>query len=188
MFFIPDGGDNFSDISIKINVHNIQNALSHIEKTWRQFLPEFPYQCEFVDERFGQLYEAEQWQGRLFTIFSGIAIFITCLGLFGLAAFATAQRVREIGIRKVLGEIATSIVVMIAKDFLWLVLIAAVIAVPVAWYAMSNWLENFAYRINLPWWMLAVAGIVALLVGLGTVSFQAVRAALANPVNSLRSE
>ena len=124
----------------------------------------------------------------MFTIFSGIAIFIACLGLFGLAAFATSQRVKEIGVRKVLGASVGNIVTLISKDFLWLVLIAAVIAVPVAWYAMSTWLEDFAYRINLPWWMFALAGFIALLVALGTVSFQAVRAAVANPVKSLRSE
>lgn len=189
VFFIPQsGGFSYSDISIKIDGNNIQNALSAIEKTWQQFLPDFPYQYTFVDESFGQLYEAEQRQGRLFTIFSGIAIFIACLGLFGLAAFATAQRVREIGIRKVLGASVGNIVTLISKDFLWLVLIAAVIAVPVAWYAMSNWLSDFAYRINLPWWMFVVAGIVALLVALGTVSMQAIRAAITNPVESLRSE
>lgn len=189
VFFIPSKGRfSYSDISIKIDGNHIQNALSSIEKTWQQFLPDFPYQYTFVDESFGKLYEAEQKQGRLFTIFSGIAIFIACLGLFGLAAFATAQRVREIGIRKVLGASVGSIVTLISKDFLWLVLIAAVIAVPVAWYAMSSWLEDFAYRIHLPWWMFALAGIVALLVALGTVSVQAVRAAVVNPVKSLRSE
>ncbi len=188
VFFIPDGGNSYSNISIKVDGKNVQNALSHIQKTWQQFLPEFPYQYNFVDERFGQLYETEQRQGRLFTIFSGIAIFIACLGLFGLAAFATSQRVKEIGVRKVLGASVGNIVTLISKDFLWLVLIAAVIAVPVAWYAMSTWLEDFAYRINLPWWMFALAGFIALLVALGTVSFQAVRAAVANPVKSLRSE
>ncbi len=190
VFFIPQSGSRFtySDISIKIDGNNIQNALNSIEKNWQQFLPDFPYQYTFVDESFGQLYEAEQRQGRLFTIFSGIAIFIACLGLFGLAAFATSQRVKEIGIRKVLGASVGSIVALISKDFVLLVLIAAVIAVPVAWYAMSNWLADFAYRIHLPWWMFAVAGLIALLVALGTVSMQAVRAAVSNPVNSLRSE
>jgi putative ABC transport system permease protein len=188
VFFIPDGGGNFSNISIKVDGNQVQNALSQVEKTWGQFVPDFPYQYTFVDESFGELYEAEQRQGRLFTIFSGIAIFIACLGLFGLAAFATSQRVKEIGVRKVLGASVGNIVTLISKDFVWLVLIAAVIAVPVAWYAMRSWLEDFAYRINLPWWMFALAGFLALLVALGTVSFQAVRAAVANPVNSLRSE
>ncbi|MFN7119488.1 MAG: ABC transporter permease, partial [Saprospiraceae bacterium] len=188
VFFMPDGGNNFTDISIKIDGNHIPTALGHIEKIWQQFLPDFPYQYTFVDESFGQLYEAEQRQGRLFTIFSGIAIFIACLGLFGLAAFATSQRVKEIGIRKVLGASVGNIVALISKDFVWLVLIAAVIAVPVAWYAMSNWLADFAYRIALPWWMFALAGFLALLVALGTVSAQAVRAAVSNPVKSLRSE
>jgi putative ABC transport system permease protein len=188
VFFIPRNRTNFSNVSIKISGNNIQSTLSHIEKTWQQFQSGFPYQYTFLDESFGQLYEAEQRQGRLFTIFSGIAIFIACLGLFGLAAFATSQRVKEIGVRKVLGASVGNIVTLISKDFVWLVLIAAVIAVPVAWYAMSSWLEDFAYRINLPWWMFALAGFLALLVALGTVSFQAVRAAVANPVNSLRSE
>lgn len=188
VFFIPRNRSNFNNISIKISGNNIQHTLSHVEKTWQQFLQQFPYQYTFLDEDFGQLYEAEQRQGRLFTIFSGIAIFIACLGLFGLAAFATSQRVKEIGVRKVLGASVGNIVTLISKDFLWLVLIAAVIAVPVAWYAMSTWLEDFAYRINLPWWMFALAGFIALLVALGTVSFQAVRAAVVNPVKSLRSE
>jgi putative ABC transport system permease protein len=188
VFYMPTGGNNFTHISLKLSGNNIPTALSHVEKIWRQFIPDFPYQYTFVDESFGQLYEAEQRQGRLFTLFSGVAIFIASLGLFGLAAFATAQRVKEIGIRKVLGASVGNIVTLISKDFVWLVLIASVIAVPVAWYAMSNWLEDFAYRIQLPWWMFALAVSLALAIALLTVSFQAVRAAVANPVESLKTE
>jgi putative ABC transport system permease protein len=124
----------------------------------------------------------------LFTIFACLAIFIACLGLFGLSAFAISQRIKEIGIRKVLGANIRTIVSLLSKDFLVLVAISALIAFPVAWYAMSKWLQDFAYRISMPWWIFIMAGIVAALIALVTISFQAVKAAVANPVKSLRTE
>ncbi|HKG67283.1 MAG TPA: ABC transporter permease [Segetibacter sp.] len=182
---IPDG---YSRISIKISGNNISTALAHIEDTWKKFLPEIPYDYSFLDDQFAELYKAEQQQGSIFTIFSFIAIFIACLGLFGLSAFTITQRIKEIGIRKVLGASVGNIVQLISKDFLLLVLIASVIAFPIAWYAMHNWLEDFAYRINIPWWLFIAAGILAGLIAFATISIQAVKAAVSNPVKSLRSE
>ena len=153
-----------------------------------KFLPETPYEYKFLDEDFGKLYESEQRQGSIFTIFACIAIFIACLGLFGLSAFSITQRIKEIGIRKVLGADVTTIVSLLSKDFLKLVAIAALIAFPVAWYAMDQWLQDFAYRSSIPWWIFVVAGIIAAAVALLTISFQAIKAAVANPVKSLRTE
>lgn len=184
----PPSFSYYNNLSVKFSGNNIPASLAHLEKTWKKFLPEIPYQYSFLDERFNTLYESEQKQGTLFTVFACIAIFIACLGLFGLSAFAITQRVKEIGVRKVLGASVGSIVSLLSKDFLMLVLVAAVIAFPVAWFAMYNWLEDFAYRISMPFWIFIVAAVAALLVALLTVSFQAIKAALSNPVRSLRTE
>jgi putative ABC transport system permease protein len=168
--------------------NNIPAALGHVEKTWKKYLPETPFQFTFLDDNYAKLYQAEQRQGTIFTIFACIAIFIACLGLFGLSAFAISQRVKEIGIRKVLGAGTGTIVSLLSKDFLKLVAIAAVIAFPIAWYAMHQWLQDFAYRIGIPWWIFLVAGIIAAAVAFGTISIQAVKAAWANPVKNLRTE
>jgi putative ABC transport system permease protein len=178
----------FNSFSLKASGNNMASTLATIEKTWRKYLPEIPYQYTFLDENFANLYESEQRQGTIFTAFACIAIFIACLGLFGLSAFSISQRVKEIGVRIVLGAKVNSIVTLLSRDFLKLVMIAAIIAFPVAWYAMTHWLEDFAYRVNIHWWVFGLAAILALLVALATVSFHAIRAALANPVNSLRSE
>lgn len=175
-------------ISVKISGNNITAALSHIEKTWKKFLPETPYEFTFMDENFARLYQAEERQRTIFTIFACIAIFIACLGLFGLSAFAITQRVKEIGIRKVLGADISSIVTLLSKDFLKLVVISAIIAFPVAWWFMHQWLQDFAYRITMPWWIFLVAGVLAAIIALVTISFQAIKAAIANPVKSLRTE
>lgn len=188
VFFMPTGTDNYGDLSIKISGNNVPVALAHIEKTWKKFLPETPYDYNFLDSRFKQLYDSENKQSTIFTVFAFIAIFIACLGLLGLSAFAISQRVKEIGIRKVLGATAGNIVGLLSKDFLKLVVIAAVIAFPVAWLVMSKWLEDFAYRIDIPWWIFIIAGIVAAVVAFATISFQALKAANANPVKSLRTE
>jgi len=178
----------FNNVSIKIAGNHIPAAMAHIENTWKKFFPDTPFHSAFLDERFEALYKSEQKQGNIFTVFACIAIFIACLGLFGLSAFAISQRVKEIGVRKVLGASTGSIVGLLSKDFLKLVAVAAIIAFPVAWYAMHNWLQDFAYRINMPWWIFIVAGIIAGAVALATISFQAIKAALSNPVKSLRSE
>ena len=188
VFFTSETADGYRRISIKISGNNIPAALSHIENTWKKFLPETPYDYSFLDERFADLYKAEQQQGSIFTVFSFIAIFIACLGLFGLSAFTITQRIKEIGIRKVLGASTSNIVQLISKDFLLLVFIATLIAFPVAWYAMHTWLQDFAYRINIQWWLFIAAGILATLIAFATISIQAIKAAVANPVKSLRTE
>jgi len=188
VLLVPRSANNYGRISIKISGSDIASALGKIEKTWKKFLPETPYQYNFLDENFTKLYQAEERQKSLFSIFACLAIFIACLGLFGLSAFAISQRVKEIGIRKVLGADVSTIVSLLSKDFLKLVGLAAPFAFLIAWFAMNKWLEDFAYRISIPWWIFLFAGIVAAVVALFTVSFQAVRAALANPVKSLRSE
>ncbi len=178
----------FNSLSIKVAGNNIPGALAAVEKIWKKYLPEMPYEYTFLDDRFEQLYQAEQRQGTIFTVFACIAIFIACLGLFGLSAFSITQRVKEIGVRKVLGANVSSIVTLLSKDFLKLVLVAAIIAFPVAWYAMTHWLRDFAYRISIHWWVFVLAAVLALIVALVTVSFQAIKAAVANPVKSLRTE
>lgn len=188
VLLVPRSQNNYNNISVKISGTNIPAALAHIEKTWRKFLPQVPYQYNFLDENFARLYQSEERQKSIFTVFACIAIFIACLGLFGLSAFAISQRVKEIGIRKVLGANVNTIVALLSKDFLKLVALAAIIAFPIAWYAMDSWLHDFAYRIDVPWWVFALAGIIAAIVAFVTISFQAIKAAIANPVKSLRSE
>jgi putative ABC transport system permease protein len=187
VMFIPKKPGNFGRLSVKIS-GNIPAALAHLENTWKKFSPEIPFEYTFLDQRFERLYESEQRQRSIFTIFACIAIFVACLGLFGLSAFAISQRVKEIGIRKVLGASVNSIVTLLSKDFLKLVGIAAIIAFPVAWYAMSRWLEDFAYRIQIPLWIFFVAGIIAAAVAFFTIGLQAVKAATTNPVKNLRTE
>lgn len=188
MIFKLPNRDGLNRTSIKISGTNPQAAISVVEATWHKYLPETPFDYTFLDERFGKLYQSEQQQSSLFTIFSFIAIFIACLGLFGLSAFTITQRVKEIGVRKVLGASVPQIVGELSRDFLKLVVLAAIIALPVAWYAMNKWLLDFEFRISISWWVLAMAGVVALIVAFVTISFQSVKAALANPVKSLRSE
>lgn len=191
IFIMPAPAPNqsfYNNISIKISGNNIPAALATIKDTWQKMLPEIPYQYTFLDENFSTLYEAEQRQETIFTVFACLAIFIACLGLFGLSAFAISQRVKEIGVRKVLGAKTGSIVSLLSKEFIKLVLIAAVIAFPVAWYAMYKWLQDFAYRISIEWWVFLFAAFTAMFIALFTVSFQAIKAAMANPVKSLRSE
>jgi putative ABC transport system permease protein len=188
VFFLRDDNIGYNRVSIKINGHAVPAALSHVEKVWKKFLPETPFDYSFLDDSYTRLYDAELRQSTIFTVFSFIAIFIACLGLLGLSAFAISQRVKEIGIRKVLGAGVGTIVGLLSKDFLKLVLVAAFIAFPVAWIAMRKWLQDFAYRIPVPWWVFIVAGIVAALVAFATIAFQSIKAANANPVKSLRTE
>jgi len=183
----PNRG-GFGNLSVKLSGDNIKATVNSIEKTWHAFLPEVPFQYTFLDDQFAKLYAAETQQGSLFTIFSFIAIFIACLGLFALSAFIITQRVKEIGIRKVLGASPGEIVRVLSSDFLKLVIIAAVIAIPVAAYAMYQWLQGFAYHINMAWWVFLAAAVLSAFIALATISFQAIKAALANPVKSLRTE
>lgn len=188
ILLLPLSPDFYGRISVKIAGTNIPSAVAQIEASWKKFLPEAPFEYNFLDENFKKLYASEQKQGTIFTAFACIAIFIACLGLFGLSAFAITQRVKEIGIRKVLGAGIGNIVGLLSKDFLKLVIIAAIIAFPIAWYAMDRWLRDFAYRINMSWWIFFAAGIIAALIAFFTISFQAIKAAAANPVKSLRTE
>jgi putative ABC transport system permease protein len=178
----------YGNISIKIDGNNISSAIATVQDTWHKYLPDVPFDYTFLDDKFQKLYNSEQEQGILFTIFSCIAIFIACLGLFGLSAFTITQRVKEIGVRKVLGASVPQIVIELSKDFLKLVLIAAIIALFVSWYYMHEWLSNFAFRIDIQWWVFLFAGVTALIIAFATISFQSIKAALSNPVKSLRSE
>jgi putative ABC transport system permease protein len=190
MIFVmfPPAQAFFGSVSIKIAGNDMRGALAYLEKTWRNIFPDTPFQFSFLDESFDKLYESEQRQGAIFIIFACIAIFIACLGLFGLSAFVITQRFKEIGVRKVLGANISSIVTLLSKDFLKLVFIASVLAFPVSWFAMNNWLRDFAYRIHIQWWVFVLAAFLAGLIAFITVGFQAVRAARMNPVKSLRSE
>ncbi|OUJ71856.1 ABC transporter permease [Hymenobacter crusticola] len=173
-------------VIVKAKGADLPGLLASMKAQWSRFSPEEPFTYSFLDERFTQTYEAERRLGRILYIFAGFTIFVACLGLFGLATFTAEQRTKEIGIRKVLGASVTSIVALLSKDFLKLVLLANVVAWPLAWWAMHTWLQDFAYRITLSWWLFGAVGVVALLIALITVSVQAVRAAKADPVRNLR--
>ena len=181
------GKDN-GNISVRINTSDIPNVLSQIKNKWKAIASSQPFDYSFMDEDFNKLYTGEQRTGEIFITFAILAIVIACLGLFGLVTYASEQRIKEIGIRKVLGANVSNIVTMIAKDFLKLVLIASIIAFPVAWWAMNKWLQDFAYRISIAWWVFALASVIAVLIALITISFQSIKAAIANPVKSLRTE
>jgi ABC-type antimicrobial peptide transport system permease subunit len=150
--------------------------------------PAFPFEYKFVDDQFNEMFASESLIGKLSSVFAALAIIISCLGLFGLAAYTAERRTKEIGVRKVLGASVTSIAGLLSKDFVKLVLIASIVAFPVAWWAMHNWLENYRYRIEISWWIFVAAGTLAILIALITISFQAIRAAVSNPVAALRSE
>ncbi len=173
---------------VKIQPGQTANAIAAVERIWKNYFPGQPINYTFLDEQFEKMYRTEQRAGALFRLFAGIAIFIACLGLFGLATFVATQRTKEIGIRKVLGASVAGITGLLAKDFLWLVVIATMLASPLAWLVMQEWLSSFAYRIGLQWWMFAGAGALAVLIAGCTIGIQSIRAARANPVNSLRSE
>jgi putative ABC transport system permease protein len=174
--------------TLKIEAKNVPATISAIQSRWRALAPERPFNYVFVDETFNKQYASEVTFGNLFVNFAVLAIFISCLGLLGLASYSTIQRTREIGIRKVLGASVSGIVNMLSQEFLILVLISALIAFPLAWFTMHNWLQDFAYRITISWWIFVFAGVLALVIAFTTVSFQAIKAALTNPVKSLRSE
>ncbi len=180
------GVDNL--ITVRMNPNAFQTTLSSIENLWMQFQPDLPFRYAFLDREWADLYDREMTARKVFSTFSILAIFIACLGLLALAAFTAEQRVKEIGIRKVLGASSLGIVQLLSKDFLKLVIVAIIIASPIAWYAMRNWLQDFAYRVSIEWWIFVFAGLISILIAFLTVSFQSIRAARANPVESLRSE
>jgi ABC-type antimicrobial peptide transport system permease subunit len=178
----------WGNVIIRTEKGKTKQAISSMEKVFKQFNPGFPFKYYFTDDEISKNYKAEHTVSKLSRYFAFLAIFISCMGLFGLVMFTTEQRTKEIGIRKVLGASVPGIVQMLSKDFLKLVFIAAVIAFPVAWWAMHKWLADFAYRIDIGWWVFVVAGIAAALIALVTISFQAIKAAITNPVKSLRTE
>lgn len=167
---------------------NMQRNLGVMKKVFQQVYTDFPFSFGFVNEDLSRLYLAEQRMGKLFNIFSVLSVIVSCLGLFGLTTFATQRRIKEIGVRKVLGASVTGIVGMLSKDFIKLVVFALLIAFPIAWWVMNKWLQNFAYHINIRWWFFALAGVIAIVISFITVSYQSIKAARSNPVKSLRSE
>jgi putative ABC transport system permease protein len=175
-------------VAVKLNTADMKNTIAFIQNTWNAFSPGYPLDYKFMDETFGKMYLSEEKLSRLLWIFTVMAILIGCMGLFALAAFSAEQRIKEIGIRKVLGASVVNLTALLARNFLRLVLVASLLAFPVAWWAMQSWLEDFPYRVNISLWVFVATGVASLLIALVTVSFQAVKAALANPVKNLRTE
>lgn len=187
VILMPFSGSNHP-ISVKLSTRDLALTIGAIKSKYSSFFPGNLFDYFFIDKQFNTLYKSDQLFGEVFALFAGFAIFIACLGLLGLALFTTAQRTKEIGVRKVLGASVTNIVFLLSKDFVRLIIVSFLIASPVAWYVMHNWLQGFAYRIPISWWIFPGAGMLAFLIALGTVSFQTMRAAAAKPVKSLRSE
>ncbi len=183
MTLYPEGG-----LIFKIKTTDVAGLLTTMKKQWNSYNTDEPFTYSFMDDLFNKTYSAEQKTGTILNIFSILTIFVACLGLFGLATYTAEQRTKEIGIRKVLGASVSQVTGMLSKEFLKLVFIASLIAFPIAWWAMHKWLQSFAYRINISWWVFAVAGFITIFIALITVSFQAIKAAIANPVKSLRTE
>jgi putative ABC transport system permease protein len=181
-------GQNSGALGIRVSTSNITALMAQIKNKWNELSPNVQINYSFMDQDFDASYRSEQRIGKIFVIFTSLAIIIACLGLFGLAAYAAEQRTKEIGIRKVLGADVSVIVGMLSKDFIKLVCIAIILASPIAWFVMTKWLQDFAYRITIQWWVIAVAGAGALVIAFVTISFQSVKAALANPVDSLKNE
>jgi putative ABC transport system permease protein len=182
------GPDKVSFIIIKIQEGEIASTLDFIEKTWKQTVPMFPFIYSFLDSDFDQSFRTTERLGKLSTTSTAISILIACLGLLGLAAYTALQRTKEIGIRKVLGASASKIVLMLSREFIKWVMIANVIAWPVAYFVMSRWLQNFAYRTSIGLWVFILSAFLALVLAVLTVSFQAFKAGTANPIDSLRYE
>lgn len=181
-------GNRFGYLIANLKTDDYAATLAGIEKIWKKTIPDAPFNYSFLDQDFQNHYEKDRLTSRIVLTFTVITILIACLGLFGLAAFSAEQRTREIGIRKVLGASVTNITRLLSKDFLKLVVIALVIASPLSWFIMNKWLQNFAYKTDITWWMFAAAGFVAVIIALATVSFQSIKAAVANPIKSLRPD
>jgi len=181
-------GKNNDNISVRVNASNTPLVIAGIKSRWKVLASGQPFDYNFMDDDFNRQYTSEQQVGRISITFAILAILIACLGLFGLVTYAAEQRTKEIGIRKVLGANVPIIVSMIIRDFLKLVIVASIISFPIAWWGMNKWLQNFAYRVHISWWIFLIAALLAIAVTLLTISFQAIKAALSNPVTSLRSE
>jgi ABC-type antimicrobial peptide transport system permease subunit len=179
----------FGTLSFRLNDKGVQSEnLEKITKIFRKYNPSYPFNYYFVEVSYAAKFLGEQQFGKLAGIFAALTIFISCLGLFALAAYMAENRTKEIGVRKVLGASVSAITTLLSKDFLKLVFVAFVIASPVAWWLINHWLQNFSYRVGFSWWIFALTGVLSILIALATVSYQAIKAALMNPVKSLRSE
>jgi putative ABC transport system permease protein len=175
-------------MSFRLKPENAEALIGQIGNKWKSLSTGSPFSYHFLDESFNNMYRAEKQVGRVAIAFAVLAVIIACLGLFGLTTYMAEQRTKEIGVRKVLGATVNNIVMMLSKDFLVLIVIATLVAFPFAWWAMNKWLEDFEYRVAVGWWIFAISGLLAILVALCTISFQAIKAALSNPVKSLRTE
>ena len=179
---------NNSYLIVSVRSSNLENTLESLQNKWKSFAPAVPFEYSFLDKDFESLYNTEKRMGTVFGIFTLLSILVACLGLFGLATYTAERRTKEIGVRKVLGASVQGIVLMLSKDFVKLVLVAAIISFPLAWWSMHGWLNNFAYRTPIEWWVFAIAALAALLIALGTTCVQAIKTATANPIESLRTE
>jgi putative ABC transport system permease protein len=177
-----------STMSVKINGRQASQAIAFIQSTWKKVFPEYSFNYQFLDDHFKELYRTDAQISQIVAIMSGLAILISCLGLFGLASFSAEKRTKEIGIRKILGASVKDVVFLLSQHFIGLVLIANLIAWPIAWLALHRWIQGYAYRVAISWWVFGLAGMAALLIALGTVSLLAIKAATNNPVKSLRTE
>jgi ABC-type antimicrobial peptide transport system permease subunit/AraC-like DNA-binding protein len=178
----------YNQVGIKLRTANMSSTMQSVKQVFDKTFPDFVYEYKFLDEKIGSFYKQENQLAALYKIFAAIAIFLSCLGLYGLASFMAVQRIKEVGIRKVLGASAGNIVYLFSKEFIMLIAIAFAIAAPIAWYYMHQWLQDYVYRTNISWWLFAAGGFAAIIIALATISFQAIKAAMANPVKSLRSE
>ena len=173
---------------VKLKPGNIQEGIALVKKEYKKVAPSYPFEYRFLDQQFDELYKKDIRQQTILTVFAGLAIFVACLGLFGLASFTATKRFKEIGVRKVLGSSVQGIVLFLSKDLLKPVLIATCIALPAGYWAMNKWLQNFAYKTSLSWWIFVLAALITFGIAFITVSIKAIKAAVANPVESLRSE
>jgi ABC-type antimicrobial peptide transport system permease subunit len=187
VFFLSPYGTNWINIRVNPEI-STADALPKIEAVFKKIIPSVPFDYKFADEEYALKFAAEEKVGKLASVFAALAIIISCLGLFGLASFIAEQRTKEIGIRKIVGASVFNLWKMLSKDFVVLVVISCLIAIPIAYYFLAGWLKQYEYRTEISWWIFAVTSLAALVITLLTVSYQAVKAALMKPVNSLRSE
>jgi len=174
--------------SVKLGNENIHQSVASIEKIWGKYFPSDPFNYFFLDDSFNRQYKSDELFGSIFTVFALLAILIACFGLSGLSAYNVLQRRKEIGIRKVMGASLQQLLFLLSKDFLRLIVLAFFIAIPITWLVMGKWLDYFAYRINISWWVFVVTGLITIFIAFATISFQALKAAITNPVKSLRTE
>ncbi|MGH2646385.1 MAG: ABC transporter permease, partial [Ginsengibacter sp.] len=188
MFMFNQKNWGYGDMSVKINGNQQKDAIAFIESVWKKDCADTPLDYQFLDDHFNEIYRSDSQISTIVGTLAILAIIISCLGLFGLASYAAERRTKEVGIRKVLGASLQNLVLMLSKDFLKYVLIAALIALPLSWFSIHKWLQDYAYRINISWWIFLSAVLVAMFIAFVTISFQAIKAAIANPIKSLRTE